>query len=153
MICQSMKIIFLHTNAFYCVHMASHMLGLQGVHVCRLSTTIRIVKSKKFTLDGQLKIGYIRFMLEKRVPTGQPKLWSCFQTLLSNTVTHTVRHIHVCVCVIILLIKYVYWSCINTSMLIFCWQESAEMKRDINFAKSVMQADFESKLQQKAIDL
>ena len=32
-------------------------------------------------------------------------------------------------------------------------QDATVMKRDIHFARHVMQADFEQKLQQKAIDL
>ena len=32
-------------------------------------------------------------------------------------------------------------------------QDAATMKRDINFARHVMEADFETKLQQKSIDL
>lgn len=33
------------------------------------------------------------------------------------------------------------------------FQDADKMKRDINFAKNVMQADFDAKLQQKAIEL
>ena len=33
------------------------------------------------------------------------------------------------------------------------YQDAGKMRRDINFARNVMQADFDAKLQQKAIDL
>lgn len=38
-------------------------------------------------------------------------------------------------------------------MYFYKYQDAEEMRRDINFARHVMEADFERKLQTKAIDM